>query len=60
MKNFITINKKINFSLRRLFIKVQMKNFAIIGVDMGGTNSYIAMQEPNGPRIIENAEGNEK
>lgn len=30
----------------------------IISIDMGATNTCIAVLEPSGPRVIENAEGN--
>jgi len=54
MKSFFKLNKKI---ITNTFIKHQLKRFSIIGIDLGGTNSYAAIQEPSGPRIIENAEG---
>ena len=43
-------NKKLKFG-------IFFKQFSVIGLDMGGTNTCIAVLEPNGPRVIENAEG---
>jgi molecular chaperone DnaK (HSP70) len=49
-------NKLLQRNFRK-FTKNQFKLFSAIGVDMGGTNTCIAIVEPSGPRIIENAEG---
>jgi molecular chaperone DnaK (HSP70) len=32
--------------------------FSIIGIDLGTTNSCVAIMEGNNPKVIENAEGN--
>jgi molecular chaperone DnaK len=47
----------INKKLANLKFGVFFKQFSVIGLDMGGTNTCIAVLEPNGPRVIENAEG---
>lgn len=39
------------------FTKALLKRFSVIGLDMGGTNTCIAVMELGGPRVIENAEG---
>lgn len=31
--------------------------FSVIGIDIGGSNTCMAILEPSGPRVIENAEG---
>ena len=54
--NHFKFNNRIS-SLKNYIIKHQFKNFSIIGIDIGSTNSYMAIQEPNGPRVIENSEG---
>ena len=41
----------------RNLIKHCKKYFSIIGIDIGGTNTCMAILEPSGPRVIENAEG---
>jgi molecular chaperone DnaK len=46
-----------NQKLANLKFGIFFKNFSVIGLDMGGTNTCIAVLEPNGPRVIENAEG---
>ncbi len=45
---------KSNFSN---FLNIKRKFFSVVGVDIGGTNTCIAIVEPSGPRVIENAEG---
>ena len=38
--------------------RVQSRQFSkIIGIDLGTTNSCVAIMEGNNPRVIENAEG---
>jgi molecular chaperone DnaK len=39
------------------FFGIRRKLFSVIGMDIGGTNTCIAIMEPSGPRVIENAEG---
>ena len=39
------------------FNNIRRKLFSVVGMDVGGTNTCIAIIEPNGPRVIENAEG---
>jgi molecular chaperone DnaK len=46
-----------SFSNTNYKFNLYFKNFSVIGLDMGGTNTCIAVMEPNGPRVIENAEG---
>lgn len=49
------------FNIRRnnfsSFVNIRRKFFSVIGMDIGGTNTCIAIMEPSGPRVIENAEG---
>jgi molecular chaperone DnaK len=47
-------NNILNYST---LIKINKRYFSVIGLDMGGTNTCIAVMEPAGPRVIENAEG---
>lgn len=58
-KSFTTNNNK-KFNNNQT-VKLLMKNnrfyFSIIGMDIGGTNTCMAILEPSGPRVIENAEG---
>lgn len=52
--------KKNNIAyFKNYLIKNHLKRFSAIGVDMGATNTCIAIVEPSGPRVIENAEGKE-
>jgi molecular chaperone DnaK len=51
MKNFF--NKKLSQS----FYTNYKKNFSIIGIDLGTTNSCVAIMEGKNPKVIENAEG---
>jgi len=49
-------------TLQNNFIKLNQlyKRFSsIISIDMGATNTCIAILEAGGPRVIENAEGKE-
>jgi molecular chaperone DnaK (HSP70) len=57
MKNFFNLNKKLGFntSLRKFFSqKISNK---IIGIDLGTTNSCVAIAEGNSTKVIENNEG---
>ncbi len=35
----------------------ESRNSKIVGIDLGTTNSLVAVMEPTGPRIIEDSEG---
>jgi molecular chaperone DnaK (HSP70) len=54
-KYILNINR--NFKHLNI-INFNRKLFSVIGLDMGATNTCIAVMEPSGPRVIENAEGN--
>ena len=51
MKNFF--NKKLSKSM----LSSSHKNFSIIGIDLGTTNSCVAVMEGSNAKVIENAEG---
>lgn len=51
MKNVLKITSK------KQFINLYKKYFSVIGMDIGPTNTCMAILEPTGPRVIENAEG---
>jgi len=38
-------------------VNLQAKNFSIIGIDLGTTNSCVAVMEGSGAKVIENSEG---
>lgn len=44
-------------NLRRSISVAPQRNMATIGIDLGTTNSCVAMLEGSTPRVIENAEG---
>lgn len=51
MKKVFKITKK------NSFLHYYKKYFSVIGMDIGPTNTCMAILEPTGPRVIENAEG---
>ena len=48
---------KVHKPLFSNFLNIRRKFFSVVGMDIGGTNTCIAIVEPSGPRVIENAEG---
>jgi len=45
-------------SLQRTIMQQNNRSFAsIIGIDLGTTNSCVAIMESGSPKVIENAEG---
>ena len=56
LKNLFQRNLRGNHFLNKNFFFAK-KFSSIISVDMGATNTCIALLESGGPRVIENAEG---
>lgn len=54
-KNIISNNRKLYTN--KNFYNFNNKRLCVIGIDIGGTNTCMAILEPSGPRVIENAEG---
>ena len=54
MKKFLNFQ---NIYFKKNFNYFQKFKFSIIGMDIGGTNTCMAILEPAGPRVIENSEG---
>ena len=61
-----TLIKNQNTPLARSLVQQSQRNFAyvflsddcsIIGIDLGTTNSCVAIMEGNNPKVIENSEG---
>lgn len=51
------MNKLTRKVFSKNFFKSVKKNFSIIGIDLGTTNSCVALMEGSGVKVIENAEG---
>jgi molecular chaperone DnaK len=52
-----TIFKKNPTQTGRQIMQTAQRNFAVIGIDLGTTNSCVAIMEGNNAKVIENAEG---
>lgn len=50
------LNKQAGLVGKQLIHNAQ-RQFAVIGIDLGTTNSCVAIMEGNNPKVIENAEG---
>lgn len=57
MLNLKRLSSRWNTSNKFHLNKQINRMFSVIGLDMGGTNTCIAIMEANGPRVVENAEG---
>ena len=57
MLNKISKSKAILPQINRLFSTTGGASNVVIGIDLGTTNSCVALMEGNTPKVIENAEG---
>ena len=55
--NHILETRKINYELNFTNLTGEIKMGKIIGIDLGTTNSCVAVMDGDKPRVIENAEG---
>jgi molecular chaperone DnaK len=55
--SFFKNNNTSTNSINKSIFKFNKFYFSIIGMDIGGTNTCMAILEASGPRVIENAEG---
>lgn len=58
MNQIIKFSKlKLNQTSKFIYSSLSKFNFSVIGLNIGGTSTCMAILEPSGPRVIENSEG---